>query len=113
MEKSGYCNDSGVRARRGNTASSLGTQSPAGLSAAQGQLERREKRQLPKVGAKNTVCGARATSSKALAGRAAADPFHTAAGGARPPPSAQARLRQGRTLSLVLKVAAASVPCRV
>lgn len=95
----------------------LGPKNPAGLFAAQGQLESRERAAigLPKArGAGGGGCRAQFEEperhSKAAAGRVAADPFVVAARGAQPPPPALARLRQERTLSLVLKVAASSAP---
>lgn len=75
---------------QGITASSLGTQNSAGLFEAQGQLKSRERAAigLSKAGGKSSICGGRATSSKAAAGRVATDPFLAAAHGAQPPPGA-------------------------
>lgn len=93
----------------------LGPKNPAGLFAAQGQLESRERADvgLPKArgaGEGRAQFEEPERHSKPAAGRVAADPFVVAARGAQPPPPARARLRQERTLSLVLKVAASSAP---
>lgn len=77
-------NDSRVSARPETTAFRIGTRDPAGLFAAQGQLESRER---AAIGLQRR--GARAQfeelerHSKAAAGRVTADPFVAAAGGAK------------------------------